>query len=63
MRFEDSTWLREQAKKCRRLAATTSDEQVAETLTLMARDYERKATEIGQDAESIPPSSRPPLAD
>ena len=58
MRFEDSIWLREQAKKCRRLAVTTSDKQVAETLTLMARDYERKANEIAQG-----PAAEPPLAD
>ena len=46
MRLEDPSWLREQAKRCRFLAATTKDDQAANTLRLMARDYEHKAAEI-----------------
>lgn len=35
-----------QARKCRRLAKTVSDEKAAATLTLLARDYENKAKDL-----------------
>lgn len=38
--------LRSQASKCRRLAMTVGDQQTADTLALMAAEYEQKASEI-----------------
>ena len=35
-----------QASKCRRLAMTVGDQQTADTLALMAAEYERKACDI-----------------
>jgi hypothetical protein len=36
-------FLRSQARKCRRLALSVCDQQTADTLTLMATEYEQKA--------------------
>jgi PAS domain-containing protein len=36
-------FLRSQARKCRRLALSVCDQQTADTLTLMAAEYEQKA--------------------
>jgi PAS domain-containing protein len=38
--------LRSQARKCRRLAISVCDQQTADTLTLMAAEYEQKASEL-----------------
>jgi len=54
MSSEDPAWLREQAKRCRLLAATTIDHAAADTLRVMAHDFERKATEV---ARAVPPST------
>ena len=43
---EDATFLREQAARCRRLAAGITAKDVAETLLRLAQDYERQADEI-----------------
>ena len=56
---EDPAWLREQAKRCRWLAATATDPRESETLRLMAHDYEKKAAELSR-ACPAPPS---PLSD
>jgi PAS domain-containing protein len=39
-------FLRSQARKCRRLALSVCDPQTADTLTLMAAEYEQKASEF-----------------
>ena len=39
-------YLRSQASKCRRLAMTVGDQQTADTLALMAAEYEQKASEL-----------------
>jgi len=41
-----AAFLRSQARKCRRLAMAVSDQQTADTLTLMAAEYEQKANEL-----------------
>ena len=46
MRLEDPAWLREQARRCRRLASTTTDQHTANTLKLMAGEYEQKAVQM-----------------
>jgi hypothetical protein len=40
---EDPAFLREQARRCRRLAREISTPDVVRTLTLMARDYDARA--------------------
>jgi PAS domain-containing protein len=39
-------FLRSQARKCRRLALSVCDQRTADTLTLMAGEYEQKANEL-----------------
>jgi PAS domain S-box-containing protein len=39
-------FLRSQARRCRRLAISVNDQQTADTLTLMAAEYEQKANEL-----------------
>jgi PAS domain-containing protein len=39
-------FLRSQARKCRRLAISVADQQTADTLTLMAAEYEQKANKL-----------------
>jgi hypothetical protein len=39
-------FLRSQARKCRRLASSVSDQRTTDTLTLMAAEYEQKANEL-----------------
>jgi PAS domain-containing protein len=39
-------FLRSQADKCRRLALSVCDQRTADTLTLMAAEYEQKANEL-----------------
>jgi len=58
MRLEDPAWFREQAKRCRWLSATATDPREAETLRLMAHDYERKAAELS-GACPLPKPSEP----
>lgn len=43
---EDATFLREQAARCRRLAAGITTKDVAETLLRLAQDYEQRANEV-----------------
>lgn len=44
MRVEgDPGWLAQQARRCRRLAASAIDRRTARTLSLMAEEYEREA--------------------
>jgi PAS domain-containing protein len=40
-------FLRSQARKCRRLAISVCDQQTADTLTLMAAEYEQQADKLG----------------
>jgi hypothetical protein len=54
---EDREFLRAQAKKCRWLAARIDNEELAETLTGMARDYEARA---GRDDSRVRPAGRQP---
>ena len=61
MRLEDPAWLREQAKRCRRLCATTTDTKTAETLRLMAHEYEQKATEMARSWPIAEPKPEPPV--
>lgn len=74
MQVDDPSWLGEQAARCRRLAAATSDSRVAETLKQMAADYDAQAAALAANAaitvEQMPDESdaredepRPPLAD
>jgi PAS domain-containing protein len=43
---KQADFLRSQASKCRRLAFSVADQQTADTLTLMAAEYEQKANEL-----------------
>lgn len=56
MRVEgDPGWLEQQARRCRRLAASTTDGATAKTLTLMAAEYEREAARAATTiVEQIP---------
>jgi hypothetical protein len=49
---EDAAFLREQARRCRRLASSVDTADVATTLTLMADDYDARAGELEKDSES-----------
>jgi hypothetical protein len=40
-------FLRSQARKCRRLAISVCEQQTADTLTLMAAEYEQQADKLG----------------
>ena len=39
-------FLRSQARRCRRLAISVGDQRTADTLTLMAAEYEQKANKL-----------------
>lgn len=41
--------LRDQARRCRRLAAAVDDQQVASSLTALAEEYEKKAEALNDD--------------
>jgi hypothetical protein len=43
---EDAAFLREQARRCRRLARDISTPDVVRTLTLMAKDYDARAERL-----------------
>jgi hypothetical protein len=43
---DDAAFLREQARRCRRLARDISTPDVVKTLTLMAEDYEARAAKM-----------------
>lgn len=43
---DDAAFLREQARRCRRLARAIATPDVVETLSRMARDYDARADEI-----------------
>jgi len=43
---DDAAFLREQARRCRRLARGIATPDVAETLERMASDYEARAEEM-----------------
>ena len=43
---DDAAFLREQARRCRRLARGIATPDVVETLSQMARDYDARADEI-----------------
>jgi hypothetical protein len=43
---EDAAFLREQARRCRRLARGVATPDVVETLSRMAEDYDAKADEM-----------------
>lgn len=62
MRLHNAEWLRGQARRCARLAATTTDQRTAKTLTLMALEYEREAVALETliIAEPIPPGDAEP---
>lgn len=46
---EDAAFLREQARRCRRLARDISTPDVVRTLTLMAKDYDIRAEKLEKD--------------
>jgi hypothetical protein len=46
---EDAAFLREQARRCRRLARQISTPDVIRTLTLMAEDYETRADTLERE--------------
>jgi hypothetical protein len=48
---EDAAFLREQARRCRRLARDISTPDVVRTLTLMADDYDARAERLEGKAE------------
>ncbi|HYJ84285.1 MAG TPA: hypothetical protein VEW26_15745 [Allosphingosinicella sp.] len=50
---DDAEFLREQARRCRRLARGIATPDVAETLNLMAVDYDARADEM--EKRSNPP--------
>ena len=62
MRLDDPSWLRDQAQRCSRLAATTTDQRTATTLKLMAAEYEQQAVTLETSivAEVIPDTEPPP---
>jgi hypothetical protein len=45
---EDAAFMREQARRCRRLARQITTPDVIRTLTLMAEDYETRAEKLEQ---------------
>ena len=55
----DAAYLREQAVRCRRLAATVTTTDVVDTLLAMAREYDERAAELDRQAE---PPPEPPQA-
>ena len=55
--LSDATYLREQAEKCRWLAASVTDDVGRNALMSLAARYEREAT--AADAIKRPPSFRP----
>jgi hypothetical protein len=46
---EDAAFLREQARRCRRLARAVSTPDVVRTLTLMAEDYDARAEKLERE--------------
>lgn len=48
---ESADYFRQQASKCRTLAGSTLDQQVAQTLQAMAVEYEAKARPIQEKAD------------
>jgi hypothetical protein len=53
-------FLREQAERCRRLAASTLDERVARTLRGMSDEYDQKAKELAaREVTSLQPDIEP----
>ena len=46
----DAAYLREQAERCRRLAATVTTTDVVETLLAMAREYDERAADLDREA-------------
>jgi hypothetical protein len=61
---QDPAFLREQAARCRRLAASITDEKTAATLRKMAEDFDKQAAAAGAHLDGVPhPSLRPPDSD
>ena len=57
---QDPAVLREQAKKCRRLADQVTDQRTIATLRMMADDYETQAEAFeAQQMNSVPPNMPP----
>jgi hypothetical protein len=58
---QDPAFLREQAARCRRLAASITDENTAATLRIMAEDFDRQAAAASARLDGIPhPTMQPP---
>jgi hypothetical protein len=51
---EDIAFLREQARRCRRLARDISTPDVVKTLTLLADDYDARADQLDGKPEAQP---------
>jgi hypothetical protein len=49
--MKDADFLRGQARKCRRLAATVTTRDVVKTLTEMADEYEKRADALDAEEE------------
>jgi hypothetical protein len=45
---DDATWLRKEAARCRRLASGVADTLTCERLTLLACEYDQRATALGR---------------
>jgi len=50
--MKDADFLRGQARKCRRLAATVTTRDVVKTLTEMADEYEKRAEALEAEDEA-----------
>jgi hypothetical protein len=64
--MDNAQFLREQARKCRRLANMVSTPDVSKTLIGMADDYDARAAKLEAEGETPPsgsgPGSAPPEA-
>ena len=50
--MSEAAFLKEQAARCRRLAAMVTTRDVVETLLEMAAEYERRAAALEKDEEA-----------
>jgi hypothetical protein len=57
--MNDADFLREQARKCRRLAALVTTRDVVETLQQMAVDYDRRAAVLEASGDEEEPEPKP----
>jgi hypothetical protein len=58
---QDPAFLREQAARCRRLAASVTDDNVAATLRKMAEDFDKQDAQAAEQSNGVPhPKMQPP---